>query len=80
MSRAWRWDGGRPGQASHTSGALAHEDVGGAFAGLEKVIEDRTTKQGIGFAGTVRGKAEIETRDLTRRLTAFEGDLGDLRR
>ncbi|SFE35918.1 ATP-dependent Clp protease ATP-binding subunit ClpX [Blastococcus tunisiensis] len=33
--------------------------VGGAFAGLEKVIEDRTTKQGIGFAGQVRGKAEI---------------------
>src|ERR687894_787101 len=33
--------------------------VGGAFAGLEQVIEQRTTKQGIGFAGQVRGKAEI---------------------
>ena len=33
--------------------------VGGAFAGLEKVIEQRTSKQGIGFAGEIRGKAEI---------------------
>ncbi len=33
--------------------------VGGAFAGLEKVIEQRTSKQGIGFGAEVRGKAEI---------------------
>jgi ATP-dependent Clp protease ATP-binding subunit ClpX len=33
--------------------------VGGAFAGLEKVIEARTSKQGIGFAGEIRSKAEI---------------------
>jgi ATP-dependent Clp protease ATP-binding subunit ClpX len=33
--------------------------VGGAFAGLEKVIEARTSKQGIGFAAEIRGKAEI---------------------
>jgi ATP-dependent Clp protease ATP-binding subunit ClpX len=33
--------------------------VGGAFAGLEKVIEQRTSKQGIGFAGEIRGKKEI---------------------
>ncbi|MCF6506663.1 ATP-dependent Clp protease ATP-binding subunit ClpX [Blastococcus sp. MG754426] len=34
--------------------------VGGAFAGLEQVIEARAGKQGIGFAGEVRGKQEIE--------------------
>ncbi len=34
--------------------------VGGAFAGLEEVIEARTGKQGIGFGSAVRGKAEIE--------------------
>ncbi|MCW2612385.1 MAG: ATP-dependent protease ATP-binding subunit ClpX, partial [Cryptosporangiaceae bacterium] len=33
--------------------------VGGAFAGLEKVIEARTSKQGIGFGAEIRGKAEI---------------------
>ena len=34
--------------------------VGGAFAGLEKVIEARTGKQGIGFGAEIRGKNEIE--------------------
>ncbi|MCW2696219.1 MAG: clpX, partial [Modestobacter sp.] len=34
--------------------------VGGAFAGLDKVIEQRVGKQGIGFGAEVRGKAEIE--------------------
>ena len=34
--------------------------VGGAFAGLEKVIEARVGKQGIGFGAEIRGKAEIE--------------------
>src|SRR5436309_29798 len=33
--------------------------VGGAFAGLDKVIESRTSKQGIGFAAEIRRKAEI---------------------
>jgi ATP-dependent Clp protease ATP-binding subunit ClpX len=33
--------------------------VGGAFAGLEKVIEARTSKQGIGFGAQIRSKAEI---------------------
>src|SRR3978361_729129 len=33
--------------------------VGGAVAGLEKVIEARTSKQGIGFGAQVRSKAEI---------------------
>ena len=34
--------------------------VGGAFAGLEKVIEQRISKQGIGFGAEIRGKKEIE--------------------
>jgi len=34
--------------------------VGGAFAGLDEVIEARTGKQGIGFGAEVRGKAEVE--------------------
>ena len=33
--------------------------VGGAFAGLDQVIEARTGKQGIGFGAEVRGKKEI---------------------
>ncbi len=31
---------------------------GGAFAGLEKVIQDRTEKSGIGFGASVRAKSE----------------------
>jgi ATP-dependent Clp protease ATP-binding subunit ClpX len=34
--------------------------VGGAFAGLEKVIEQRIGRQGIGFGAEIRGKKEIE--------------------
>jgi ATP-dependent Clp protease ATP-binding subunit ClpX len=36
--------------------------VGGAFAGLDKVIKDRTEKGGIGFA------AEIKTKDETKNV------------
>ncbi len=32
--------------------------VGGAFDGLEKVIQDRTEKSGIGFSASVRNKSE----------------------
>ncbi|OXR48304.1 MULTISPECIES: ATP-dependent Clp protease ATP-binding subunit ClpX [unclassified Pusillimonas] len=32
--------------------------VGGAFDGLEKVIQDRTEKSGIGFSAAVRSKSE----------------------
>jgi ATP-dependent Clp protease ATP-binding subunit ClpX len=32
--------------------------VGGAFAGLEKIIQNRTTKGGIGFTSEVRGPSE----------------------
>ncbi len=36
---------------------------GGAFAGLEKVIRDRSEKAGIGFAAEVRGKDDAKTLD-----------------
>src|SRR5213082_723785 len=38
--------------------------VGGAFAGLDKVIEARVGKKGIGFGASLRGKADIETADI----------------
>src|ERR671932_328071 len=34
--------------------------VGGAFAGLEKIIEQRAGKQGIGFGAEIRSKKEME--------------------
>src|SRR5215467_6634638 len=37
--------------------------VAGAFAGLEKIIEGRIGKSGIGFGAEVRSKAEIEKAD-----------------
>ncbi|TXK96207.1 ATP-dependent Clp protease ATP-binding subunit ClpX, partial [Methylococcaceae bacterium HT1] len=50
--------------------------VGGAFAGLDKVIRQRTEKGGIGFSAEVKAKddvkniseifAEVEAEDLTR--------------
>lgn len=49
---------------------------GGAFAGLDKVIRDRSEKSSIGFSATVKGKAdaksvgqalrEVETEDLVK--------------
>jgi ATP-dependent Clp protease ATP-binding subunit ClpX len=38
--------------------------VGGAFAGLDKVIESRVGKKGIGFGATMRGKADLDTADV----------------
>ncbi len=38
--------------------------VGGAFAGLDKVIEDRTGAKGIGFGAEIRGKVEIDSRNV----------------
>ncbi|HBE92029.1 MAG TPA: ATP-dependent Clp protease ATP-binding subunit ClpX [Gammaproteobacteria bacterium] len=32
--------------------------VGGAFAGLEKIIQDRSDKSGIGFGASIKGKDE----------------------
>ncbi|WP_093309155.1 ATP-dependent Clp protease ATP-binding subunit ClpX [Allopseudospirillum japonicum] len=42
---------------------------GGAFAGLEKVIRDRSTQSGIGFAAEVKSK---EGRSVTEVLTDVE--------
>ena len=44
--------------------------VGGAFAGLEKVIQNRSEKGGIGFSAEVRSKDE--TRKVGEILTAVE--------
>jgi ATP-dependent Clp protease ATP-binding subunit ClpX len=38
--------------------------VGGAFAGLEKIIEGRVGRRGIGFGAQLRSKAEIDTTDV----------------
>ena len=38
--------------------------VGGAFAGLEHIIEQRVGKKTLGFTAEVRGKAEREAEDL----------------
>src|SRR3954452_10003789 len=41
---------------------------GGAFAGLEKVIEQRTEASGIGFGARVRRKAERSLTDMFREV------------
>ncbi|OLF16602.1 ATP-dependent Clp protease ATP-binding subunit ClpX [Actinophytocola xanthii] len=38
--------------------------VAGAFAGLEKIIQDRIGKRGLGFGAEIRSKAEIDTADF----------------
>jgi ATP-dependent Clp protease ATP-binding subunit ClpX len=38
--------------------------VGGAFAGLEHIVEQRVGRRGLGFGAEVRGKAEREASDL----------------
>jgi ATP-dependent Clp protease ATP-binding subunit ClpX len=38
--------------------------VGGAFAGLEHIVEQRVGKKTLGFTADVRGKAEREAEDL----------------
>lgn len=40
---------------------------GGAFAGLEKIIRDRTEKSGIGFAAEVRSKEDARSLDQLYR-------------
>ncbi|MFD7653262.1 ATP-dependent Clp protease ATP-binding subunit ClpX [Actinosynnema sp. NPDC059797] len=37
--------------------------VAGAFAGLEKIIQDRIGKRGLGFGAEVRTKAEVDAAD-----------------
>ncbi|MEN9416411.1 MAG: Clp protease ATP-binding protein [Pseudomonadota bacterium] len=41
---------------------------GGAFDGLEKVIQSRTEKSGIGFAASVHSKSEKRAADLFREV------------
>jgi ATP-dependent Clp protease ATP-binding subunit ClpX len=38
--------------------------VGGAFAGLDKVIETRIGKKGIGFSATLHSKGEVDPYDV----------------
>ena len=38
--------------------------VGGAFAGLEKIIEQRIGKKGIGFSATLHSKRDLDTTDV----------------
>jgi len=38
--------------------------VAGAFAGLEKIIQDRCGKRGLGFGAEIRSKAEVDTADF----------------
>jgi len=42
--------------------------VGGAFSGLERIIEARAGKKGIGFGATIRSKHEIESSDQFRSV------------
>jgi len=41
---------------------------GGAFDGIEKVVEKRTGKQGIGFGAEVRSKKEARSSDLLKQV------------
>ncbi|MFJ8011886.1 ATP-dependent Clp protease ATP-binding subunit ClpX [Streptomyces sp. NPDC096339] len=43
--------------------------VGGAFAGLERIVEARTGAKGIGFAGRVRSRQESVSEDLFADVT-----------
>jgi ATP-dependent Clp protease ATP-binding subunit ClpX len=38
--------------------------VAGAFAGLEKIIQDRVGKRGLGFGAEIRSKADIDAADF----------------
>ncbi|MGH3909031.1 MAG: ATP-dependent Clp protease ATP-binding subunit ClpX [Pseudonocardiaceae bacterium] len=38
--------------------------VAGAFAGLDKIIEDRIGKRGLGFGAELRSKADLDTDDV----------------
>jgi ATP-dependent Clp protease ATP-binding subunit ClpX len=41
---------------------------GGAFSGLDKVIQDRSEKSGIGFGASVRSKSERKVTDLFKEV------------
>ncbi|GAA4017211.1 ATP-dependent Clp protease ATP-binding subunit ClpX [Allokutzneria multivorans] len=38
--------------------------VAGAFAGLERIVQDRVGKRGLGFGAEIRSKAETDTADV----------------
>src|SRR5262249_49125049 len=38
--------------------------VGGAFSGLEQIIQSRTGKHGVGFGAQLRSKTDIDTTDF----------------
>ncbi len=38
--------------------------VAGAFAGLEKIIDDRIGKHGLGFGAEIRSRTDVDTTDL----------------
>jgi ATP-dependent Clp protease ATP-binding subunit ClpX len=38
--------------------------VAGAFAGLEKIIDDRIGKRGLGFGAEIRSRTEVDTSDI----------------
>jgi ATP-dependent Clp protease ATP-binding subunit ClpX len=38
--------------------------VAGAFAGLDKIIEDRIGKRGLGFGAELRSKSDLDTSDI----------------
>ncbi len=42
--------------------------VGGAFAGLEHIVEQRVGKKSLGFTAEVRGQAEREAQDLMAQV------------
>ena len=42
--------------------------VGGAFAGLDKIIEGRVGKKGIGFAGDIHSKHEVNVDDVFAKV------------
>ncbi|MEU5389007.1 ATP-dependent Clp protease ATP-binding subunit ClpX [Kitasatospora cineracea] len=42
--------------------------VGGAFAGLERIIEGRAGAKGIGFGATIRSKREVDSADHFRQV------------
>ena len=42
--------------------------VGGAFAGLERIIENRTGKKGIGFGATIRSKRDVDSSEYLREV------------
>jgi ATP-dependent Clp protease ATP-binding subunit ClpX len=41
---------------------------GGAFADLDKIVQQRTDESGIGFAATVKAKAKISTNNIVKKV------------